>query len=127
MSTELIETASALAETLERENAALAALDLPRAAGMLADKQRAMNALATARAVAASAPPRALIEPLVYRLRELAEENRLLLERSIAVQTRVIGIIAHAATHAVAAPCYGARGGLTSACRPTAFAFAARA
>jgi hypothetical protein len=127
MSTDLIQAADALADTLERENAALAALDLPRAAGMLADKQRAVNAFTTAQAVTASPPPRTMIEPLARRLRALADENRLLLERSIAVQGRVIGIIARVATRAVDTPCYGARGGVTSACRPTAFAFAARA
>ena len=42
MTKDLITAGTRLAETLETENAALAALDLPRAAGMLADKRSAV-------------------------------------------------------------------------------------
>lgn len=127
MTAPLIEAANHLIETLTRENAALAALDLPRAASMLADKQRAMSAFTAAQAATLSAPSRAAIEPLANRLRTLAEQNRLLLERSITVQGRVIGIIARAASHAVATPRYGAHGGIACAGRPAAFALSARA
>lgn len=127
MSAELIEAANCLIETLTRENAALTALDLPRAAGMLADKQRTVEAFAAAQATTQSTASRAALEPLARRLNALAEENRLLLERSIAVQSRVIGVIARAASRAVAAPCYGACGDIARVGRPAALAFSAHA
>ena len=82
-----------LSATLEAENAALAALDLPRAAALVADKQRAIADLAAAEAPAAN--PAA--ERMARRLRALALENKRLLERAIAAQGRVIGIVAQAA------------------------------
>ena len=45
---DLITAGNLLAETLEAENAALTALDLPRAGAMLADKQRALADLVAA-------------------------------------------------------------------------------
>ena len=53
MSTELIAAAGLLADTLTAENAALTALDLPRAAAMLADKQRAVTGFVAAMNAAA--------------------------------------------------------------------------
>ena len=50
MTKDLIAAGTVLAETLQTENAALAALDLPRAAGMLADKQRAAAGFVAAQA-----------------------------------------------------------------------------
>jgi hypothetical protein len=123
----LIEAVGRLADTLMLENAALVALDLPRAAGILADKQRALDAFVAAQAEALPAASRVAIEPLARRLQALVEENRLLLERSIAVQRRVIGIVARAASNTIASPCYGACGAIAHAGRPVAFAFAARA
>ena len=72
MSAELIEAANCLIETLTRENAALTALDLPRAAGMLADKQRTVEAFAAAQATTQSTASRAALEPLARRLNALA-------------------------------------------------------
>ena len=127
MSTELIAATDRLVDALTQENAALTALDLPRAAGMLADKQRALEAFTTAQTAGLRTESRAEIEPLARRLQALAEQNRVLLERSIAVQSRVIGVIARAASRTVAAPCYGACGGIARAGRPAAFAYSARA
>jgi hypothetical protein len=127
MSIELIDAGNRLVDILMRENAALQALDLPRAAAMLAEKQQAVDAFAAARTAAVSAASRPLIELLAHRLQALAEENRLLLERSIAVQNRVIGVVARAASRVVAAPCYGAGGAIACATRPTALALSARA
>jgi hypothetical protein len=90
MSEEAMTAATALVETLEAENAALAALDLPRAAGLLADKQRAV-------AEFAAAAPQPAAQRTARRLRALAIENKRLLERALAVQGKVIGIVARAA------------------------------
>ncbi len=97
MSDDLITAGSRLAATLEVENAALAALDLPRAAGMLAEKERAVAEVAAAEVAAV---PHAAAERVARRLRALALENKRLLERAIAAQGRVIGVVAQAASAA---------------------------
>ena len=88
-----------LADTLEAENAMLRALDLPAAGALLADKQDAAAALNKALAAAAGAggPADPALRTAAIRLRDLAEENRHLLERGIAVQSRVLGVLAQAA------------------------------
>jgi flagellar biosynthesis/type III secretory pathway chaperone len=127
MTKEMIAAASVLADALAEENAALAALDLPRAASMLADKQRAVAAFLATRDAQGGAMQHSVIEPLVRRLQSLSQDNRTLLERAIAVQGRVIGVIARAAAPAVASAGYAARGATGYASRPTAFALSARA
>ncbi len=112
-----------LADAVAAENAALRALDLPAAAALLAQKQTAAAALAAARAGAAPSPA---LRAAAARLQLLAEENRRLLERAIAVQTRVLGVLAGAARAANPAPRYGRSGAY--AARPTAgWALSARA
>jgi hypothetical protein len=103
-----IEAAELLAAVLKRENSALAALDLRGAAAMLAEKQAAAAALLEALA-GGGAPP-----PLHARLlRDLAGENRRRLEHAIAVQGRIIGLIARALRSATpSAPRYGATGAM---------------
>jgi len=127
--TEHLATASArLAEVLEAENAALAALDLPRAGAMLAEKTRAADALVAAQhasrgnisTVSAAAPA---------RLRALAAENQRLLQQAMTVQGRVIGIIARAVSRALRDPAatrYGAHG-RAAPTRLSAVAISARA
>jgi hypothetical protein len=88
---DLNEAAERLAGVLVRENAALAALDLRGAAGMLAEKQQAVAAFVAAQP-SADVPS----ADLARRLRDLAQENRKKLEHAITVQRRVIGIIARA-------------------------------
>jgi hypothetical protein len=127
MSTELIAAAGRLADMLIEENSALAALDLPRAASMLADKQRAVAGLLAARDAQGTMTTSATMEPLARRLQSLSQENRTLLERAIAVQTRVIGVIARAAVPAVAPAGYSTRGATGHLARPAAFALFARA
>lgn len=119
MTQDLIAAGIRMAETLEAENDALAALDLPRAAGLLADKHRAIAGLA-----AASTAPAAheAAERMARRLQALAVENKRQLERAIAAQGRVIEVIARAAQPVVAAG-YGTTRGR----RPAAFALFARA
>jgi hypothetical protein len=127
MSKGMIAASSVLADALAEENAALAALDLPRAASMLADKQRAVAGFLAMRDAQGGAMQHAMIEPLARRLQTLSQENRTLLERAIAVQGRVIGVIARAAAPAVASAGYAARGVTGYATRPMAFALTARA
>ena len=92
MSQDLIAVADRLADTLEAENAALTALDLPRAASMLADKQRVVAEFLAAREALGDNPAAAAqfagFEPLVRRLESLSRENRTLLERALTVQRR---------------------------------------
>ncbi len=121
MSQDLMTAGGLLAATLEAENAALATLDLPRAAGMLADKQRAVAELA---AVQTAPAPNAAAERMARRLQGLAIENKRLLERAIAAQGRVIGVVARAAAQSVAPAGYGSA---RAAERPTALALSARA
>jgi hypothetical protein len=118
MSTALLDAAAALAETLARENAALAALDLHGTAALLAEKQAVAAAFVAAQREAA---PHDLQQPaaraLATRLRDLAAENRRLLDHALRVQDRVIGCIARALPKALApggrgAPTYAASGAL---------------
>jgi flagellar biosynthesis/type III secretory pathway chaperone len=127
MNQDLIAAGGLLADTLAEENAALTALDLPRAAGMLADKQRAATGFIAAQATPVTAANREATERLLQRLRSLANDNQALLERAIAVQGRVIGVIARAAAPALAPSGYGAQGNRSRATRPTALAISARA
>jgi len=119
MSKDLIDAGTFLAETLEAENAALAALDLPRAAGLLDTKQRAIAGLS---AVHAPAQSHVAAERLARRLQALALENKRLLERAIAAQSHVIAVVARAATPAPTSYGSARRPG-----RPAAFALSARA
>lgn len=129
MTPALIEAAVRLADALARENDALAALDLARAVGMLADKQRASDAFFAAQSLLPGGTTAAPIEQharsVAERLATLVQENRRLLERAIAVQGRVIGTVAHAAQPEASG--YGARGGRSADRRPGAIALSARA
>ncbi len=104
-----------LASVLGAENEALERLDLARAAGMVAAKEAALAAIATA--------PRPDTERLAA-LGELARANQCLLERGIATQARVLALVADAARAALAreapAACYGV--GSQSTARPLALA-----
>lgn len=110
-----------LAGVLERENVALANLDLVRAASFLAEKRAAVETLA-----GATFAGEATIEAMP-RLRDLAAENRRLLERAMAVQGRVIEVIARAGTRTVATAGYRANGGLAAYGRQQPLALSARA
>lgn len=125
MSKRLTAAMECLADTLQRENAALAALDLRGAGGLLQEKSSAAKALVEAQAGGGAAVP-ACPAALARRLLELSRENRRLLENAMRVQGRVIGIVAGAA-RPVGAPCaYGATGRAGSS-RPPPCALSARA
>jgi hypothetical protein len=101
----LIEAARHLADVLERENAALKAMDLRRATQLLPEKTAAIVALS-----AADNAPDPDTLSVASRLDNLALENRSLLERAIVAQRRVIGIVVRAAVAASTGPAYGAAG-----------------
>jgi hypothetical protein len=124
MSDALLIAARRLADLLAQENAALAQMDLPRAAALLPEKQEAANSFAAARQ---AAPAAATAPPLIALLRDLAEQNRRLLERGIAVQGDVIGLVATALRSAGGPPRYAASGALALGRQPVAFALSARA
>jgi hypothetical protein len=116
--------ARALAAVLREENAALAARDLAAATALLARKQAAADAFAARPAVPPGTPGAAA---LAAELRDLAAENRKLLERAMFVQRRVIEIVARAARGHSAAPRYGRRGSQLAEHRAPAFALHAKA
>ena len=122
---DLIAATMRLASTLEAENAALRALNLPAAAALLAEKQAATDAFNAVRIAAPPVRSEALREA-ADRLTGQAEENRRLLERAIHVQTRVLGVIANAARPRNPAPRYGRSGAYTVA-HSAGAAFSARA
>ncbi|MBN8874389.1 MAG: hypothetical protein J0H67_16255 [Rhodospirillales bacterium] len=125
---DLRSAAARLAAVLARENAALAALDLAAVAALLPEKQAAAAAFAEARGAAEAQPPLPALRPVADQLLQLGAENRRLLERAMAVQTRVMGLVARAlpvsTAPGYAAPGVGAPG---AARRPIAFALSARA
>jgi hypothetical protein len=89
-----------LAQVLQAENDALIASDIPRAATLAEEKRQAVERFIAARTNAQAGALRSAatdIRDLAARLPELAERNRQLLAQAIAVQTRVIGMIANAA------------------------------
>ncbi len=123
--TDLLAATMRLATALAAENAALQALDLTSAGAMLAEKTDAAAAFEAARK---HAPPMGTpaLRDAATRLMEQAAQNRLLLERAIGVQTRVLGVIAGAARSARPPSRYGRSGGYAS--RPTTgWALSARA
>ncbi len=120
MTTDLIAAGTALAETLETENDALTALDLPRAGAMLARKQRALADMA---ATQNTAVPNDAAERMVRRLQGLAVENKRLLERALAAQGRVLSVVAQAATSSSAPTGYGS---IRAGSRPTPLALLAK-
>lgn len=119
MNPALITAAVRLADVLQTENAALATLNMPAAARLLPEKLAAADAFAAAQSTAtASRSSNPELESIARRLRELAAENRLLLERAMLVQSRVIATVAKAArvTAERAAPGYGPRPARLAAC-----------
>ena len=124
MKSELQTAVEALCQVLEQENAALSALDPVRAGRFLAAKRAATDALVRAGERQGGAPPsRAAAE----RLRDLAAENRRLLERAMLVQGRVIAVVARAAPRPRVMPRYGANGTIAYTGRPAPMALSARA
>ena len=122
-----------LEEALRAENEALARLDMTRAAALATLKVQASDAFAAAATAAGrgGARPegeeRAQAQGLAGSLRELSAENRRLLERAIALQSRVIETIAGAAIPASRPTTYGGTGGRAMPRQAPALAVVARA
>lgn len=112
MTTPLLSAATRLVQVLIAENAALLALDAPAAAALLEEKLAAARGLAETSAVRPAAKQTPESAGLALQLRELAEENRRLLERALLVQGRVLDMVARAARQGVAQSSgrYGAGG-----------------
>lgn len=107
----LDDAASQLIDLLERENAALAMLELPAATALLAQKQAAAAAFAAALEQAPG-----IVPAQAEHLRAVAERNRRLLEQALLVQRRVVGMVARAVPKALApAARYGATGAVAAA------------
>jgi hypothetical protein len=129
----LLTAGQRLADALRAENAALTALDMPRAAGLATAKIQAADGFAAAFATArklgskAEGTERLKAADLTERLQQLGNENRRLLERAIAIQSRVIETIAGAALPRSGGPGYGAAGRPAGGRQPLAFAMATRA
>ena len=133
----MIAAGEALAETLARENAALAAMDLAAAARLYPGKDAAAAAFSAAGDTvidgmvdSLSAEQRRLARELAERLRRLVEENRRLLERAMHVQGHVLGTVARAMAQVSPRrqpPRYGASGALADARRQPPVVLSARA
>jgi hypothetical protein len=115
----LIAAARRLADVLERENAALAAMDLRLAGTLVGEKTIAMTALA-AFGDGAIVPRHPDLVSVAKSLDVLAGDNRRLLNRAMSAQQRVIGIVARAAAASVPHVSYGARGRMAHIARPMA-------
>ena len=115
---ELIAAAMSLADIIGQENHALRAMDLARACALLEDKNAAADRFIAAQPIGTQAGglDQGAVLTVAARLQELAAENRILLERAMAVQGRLIGIVTEAGRLAAARepPRYGPHG------RPTA-------
>ena len=130
--------AATLAAILTEENAALATIDLPRAAQLVPAKRAATDAftgahahLAAARVATSGRPDgtaRDMLAIAATQLRELAAENRRLLDRALATQGRVLDIIAQAVPRAsTQAPRYSPTGALVGRTRALPVAITASA
>jgi flagellar biosynthesis/type III secretory pathway chaperone len=107
----MLDAAAALAEVLEAENAALAAMDIPSANRLLDAKRTATDALLKANR-AVPPPPTPAAQAIGLRLRDLAHTNKTLLERAMVAQNRVMACIARAIPRSVNhSGSYGAHGG----------------
>jgi hypothetical protein len=100
--------ATSLADILLAENTALRAMDFAAAGRLLSAKQSVTADLTAAQASSLYAPPG--MRALALRVTELAEENRQLLERAIAVQRRVLGTVARAVRTSAPEQQYGPAG-----------------
>jgi hypothetical protein len=121
MSDQWINAAQRLVDVLQQENTALQRLDFHAAVALVPAKEAALANLAKPRMP--PVPPAALAQ----RLAGLAAENRTLLQRAIAVQTRIVQIVARASAPPPATMRYNGYGGRTPAQRSSALAVSTRA
>jgi hypothetical protein len=134
----LIEMTDTLNGVLAEENALLDALDLPAAVGLLDRKRDAVAALQDTLAgwksgagesgAELSAEDAEKLQDSMRRLAVLSRENRMAIERGLALQTRLIQTIAQAVPRARAqeAPVYQPNGTQLPPRPPEAYAFRSR-
>lgn len=118
--------ASALADVLAAENAALSRMDVPSANALLPAKQAATEALVSARRDGLPVADTVVLSQ-VERLTMLAAENKILLERAMAAQNQIMACIARAVPKALQNGRYGAGGHATPAQTIPPVALSARA
>jgi hypothetical protein len=115
------EAAQRLADLLAQENAALRRLDFLAAVALVPAKEAALAELE-------KLPRGSMIQTgLGQRLSALAKENQALLERAIAVQTRIVRIVARASAPLAAATRYDGYGGRAPQTRAAALAVSTKA
>jgi hypothetical protein len=124
MSSEHLAAAQRLADVLARENDALKHQDFSLAAALVPAKDAALADCMKLPKMPVPAPRLAL---LGQRLGELAAENQILLERAIAVQTRLIRIVARALAPPPALTRYNGYNARAPSNRATAVAISTRA
>jgi hypothetical protein len=124
---DLVDAATVLADVLAQQNAALRRLDFPAAAALGSAKETALLGVTRDRAPAPMTDRNPVLAALGQRMKELVAENRTLLERAIAVQTRIVGIIVRAAVPPPSTGQYAASGLRSQARRASAMTFSSRA
>jgi hypothetical protein len=124
MNNQFLHLARHLADVLTQENEALERLDFAAAVALTPAKEAALAGLT-------QLPPQQKLSPPLLtvgrRLAALAAENHVLLQQAIAVQTRIVRIVARACAPPPPQAQYGGRGGQTPARCATALALSTRA
>jgi hypothetical protein len=124
MSNDLADVAQRLADVLARENDALKHMDFAAAVALVPAKEAALADLTKQPRMHTIPPP---LTRLGQRLGDLATENQLLRERAIAVQTRIVRIVARAGAPPPAVVRYGGPGGRAPSIRTAGLALSTRA
>ena len=124
MSNDVMAIAQHLADVLTQENEALKRLDFAAAVALVPAKEAALADLTKQPPASAQPPPMAAVGRL---LAKLAAENEVLLARAIAVQTRIVRIVARACAPPPAVTPYGGPDGRRPSGRATAMALSTRA
>ena len=124
MSNDLMDAGERLADVLAQENEALSRMDFASAVALIPAKEAALADLTKQPAPSAAA---STLTELGQRLGDLATENQALLERAVAVQTRIVRIVAQACTPPADAAQYNRNGNRAAVPRMAAMALSTRA
>jgi hypothetical protein len=124
---DLVDAANALAEVLTQQNAALSRLDFPAAAALGAAKEAAFFGVTRDCKLTSPVGGSPALAALGQRMKTLVTENQALLERAIAVQARIVGIIVRAAVPPPVTGQYAASGLKSQSRRTSAITLSARA